>query len=381
MHLKIMMILKKLFPLIALFMVLSSCGGDDGDPSTENNTKDRQAILINWVDNIIIPSYANFKTKLDVMIEKTGAFTSAPDNTTLSELREAWVNAYIEWQKVELFEFGPADSHTLRNFFNIYPANIATINTNINDAVANLDLPSNYASQGFPALDYLINGLGADDPAIIEAYTSDADAEKRIAYLNRLTARMSSLISSVVTEWNGSYRETFINKTGLDIGSSFGNVVNAYVLEYERYIRSGKIGIPAGVFSSNVIQPERVEGFYKKDISLILAETAHETAYNFFNGKISILSPDGPGFKSYLDALEIRDTSTGTLLSSVINSQFVEIANKLNVLSPDFSQEVQSNNVAMLDTYTSMQRLVRLLKLDMTSAISVTITYTDNDGD
>jgi predicted lipoprotein len=376
-----MVILKKLFPLIALFTLLSSCGGDDGDPSTEDNAKDRQAILIHWVDNIIKPSYANFKTKLDVMIEKTEAFTSAPDNTTLSELRDAWVNAYVEWQKVELFEFGPADSQTLRNFFNIYPTNITTINTNMNDPVSNLDLASNYASQGFPALDYMINGVGVDDAAIIEAYTSDADAEKRIAYLNRITSRMNSLLNDVIAEWNGTYRDTFINKTGLDIGSSFGDVVNAYILEYERFIRSGKVGIPAGVFSSNVVQPSKVEGFYKKDISLILVKTAHETAYNFFNGKINGLASDGVSFKSYLDALDVKDANTGTLLSSVINSQFVEIANNLNDLSPDFSEEVQTNNAAMLDTYTSMQRLVRLLKVDMTSAISVTITYTDNDGD
>jgi hypothetical protein len=35
----------------------------------------------------------------------------------------------------------------------------------------------------------------------------------------------------------------------------------------------------------------------------------------------------------------------------------------------------------MVDVYTEMQKLVRMLKVDMTSALSVTITYTDNDGD
>ena len=38
----------------------------------------------------------------------------------------------------------------------------------------------------------------------------------------------------------------------LDIGSSMGAVVNAYVLYYERYIRSGKIGIPAGIIGTMV---------------------------------------------------------------------------------------------------------------------------------
>ena len=35
----------------------------------------------------------------------------------------------------------------------------------------------------------------------------------------------------------------------------------------------------------------------------------------------------------------------------------------------------------MVDVYTNMQTQVRYLKVDMTSAMSITITYTDNDGD
>ena len=50
-------------------------------------------------------------------------------------------------------------------------------------------------------------------------------------------------------------------------------------------------------------------------------------------------------------------------------------------MSEDFTQQIQSNNVAMTDAFTEMQKIVRLLKVDMTSAMSVTITYTDNDGD
>ena len=35
----------------------------------------------------------------------------------------------------------------------------------------------------------------------------------------------------------------------------------------------------------------------------------------------------------------------------------------------------------MIDTYNELQKAVRMLKVDMTSAMSITITYTDNDGD
>ena len=370
--------------LTTAFIAISliSCGGSNNEPSPADNGKDRQEILIHWVDNIVVPSYDKFKVKFDAMKVKANAFTQNTNVSTLTEFRAAWVDAYLEWQKVEVFEFGPADQYTLRSFFNIYPTDINGISTNINDASINLDLPASYARQGFPALDYLINGVGADDAQIVTYYTSDAEGVKRLAYVTRLVDRMNTLLTNVISGWP-TYRETFISKTGLDIGSSFGLVVNSYVLYYERYIRSGKIGIPSGatIATGGTINPDRVEAYYKKDISLTLAKNAHNAAVDFFNGKNAITGGEGPSFKSYLDALGSKDAGTGTALSEIINAQFLTISSKLNLLGSDFSQQVKTNNQPMIDTYTEMQKAVRILKVDMTSAMSITVTYTDNDGD
>lgn len=379
----VLMRFKKGLTLSLLVTGMFGCGSSGNDPVPVDDSKDRKLILTHWADNIIIPSYANFKVKFDLMLNKADGFRTSPDNVSLVEFRTAWADAYAEWQKVELFEFGPADKYTLRNFFNIYPADEDGIAAAISDPTVNMDLPSTYARQGFPALDYLLNGAGADDAAIIAYYSTGPDAAKRIAYIERITTRMNSLITNVISEWNGTYRDTFITKTGLDIGSSTGLVVNAYVLYYERFIRSGKFGIPSGstVATAGVPNPEKVEAFYKKDISLMLAENAHHAVIGFFNGVAVATDTEGPSFKSYLDALEAKDTSTGTLLSDIINGQFTVVETKLDVLSPNLYEEIQTNNQAMINVYTEMQKMVRILKVDMTSAMSVTITYTDNDGD
>ena len=368
---------------VAFTIILISCGNGGGEPSPADNNKDRQAILTHWVDNIVVPSYANFSEVFDVMIQKAGAFTASPDETSLLEFRNAWADAYVQWQTVELFEFGSADKYTLRNFFNIYPADVQGIAANINDPSASLDVPASYARQGFPALDYLLNGVATGDAAILAAYTTDADAAKRLAYLDRLTTRMNTLLDNVTSEWAGTYRDTFINKTGLDIGSSMGLAVNAYVLYYERYVRSGKIGIPSGaaIGSTGVPLPEKVEAYYKRDLSFDLARTAHNAARDFFNGVAIGTGTEGPSLQSYLDALGSKDPASNTLLSNMINEQFDVISAELNQLSPDFVAQIETDNQAMADTYAAMQKLVRMLKVDMTSAMSITITYTDNDGD
>ncbi|WP_460671017.1 imelysin family protein [Larkinella ripae] len=376
--------------LVVFVGVIWACssGNDEADPNptpdpnpTNPVGPDRKAMLTHLADNLILPSYANFKTKFDQMLAKSDAFTAKPDKTTLTEFRQAWADAYVEWQKVELFDVGPAESHTLRYFFNIYPANATGIEENIVSGTAVLDLPSAYPKQGFPALDYLINGLAPTDDALILRYTTAADAAKRIAYLKLITNQMKTVLNTVLTEWTTSYRDKFITSTGIDVSGSTSKLVNGYVLHYERYIRSGKFGIPSGAMTNGVEAPEKVEAFYKKDLAVTLAKTAHQAAIDFFNGKDVKTGQEGPGFKSYLNALGAKDSQSGKSLTEVINAQFDASNAKLNALKPNLSDEVKTNTAAVTAVYTEMQRAVRMLKVDMTSAMSITITYVDTDGD
>ena len=192
---------------------------------------------------------------------------------------------------------------------------------------------------------------------------------------------MSSLLTKVIGDWNTTYRTEFTTKTGLDIGSPMGELVNGYVLHYERYIRSGKFGIPSGAMLNGVVSADKVEGFYKKDISKVLAQTAHQAAVDFFNGKSVKTATNGSSFKTYLDGLGAKDSATGKTLSDIINAQFEIASQKMNALKPNLYDEVKTNNTAMVQVYTEMQKAVRMLKVDMTSAMSIVITYTDNDGD
>ena len=374
--------MKKYIALVLTLVFLGcSSGSDKPDPQPTDEGKDRSVMLKALAENVIIPSYDQFKTKFDLMSAKSKAFTAKPDSQTLTEFRSAWTDAYVAWQRVELFDFGPAEKQTIRNFFNIYPASEAGIAANITDPTSSLEVPASYPTQGFPALDYLINGLGANDTSIIAHYTTDKDAAKKLAYITRVIARMDSLLGKVISDWKGEYLNTFISKTGLDIGSSTSLMVNGSVLHYERYIRSGKFGIPSGAMASGIPAPEKVEAFYKKDISKTLAQTAHKAYVDFFNGRHAATGQAGPGLKTYLDALGAKDSGTGKLLTESINAQFQTAAAKLDVLKPNLYEEVKTNNQAMNDTYTEMQKAVRMLKVDMTSAMSITITYTDNDGD
>lgn len=373
-----------LLSFILGFVVFSSCtkkkdNADDIEPSA--SSEDREAMLKYLASDIIVPAYTNFDAKLDVMVTKSTTFTTTPNQSNLEALRQAWQDAYIEWQKVELFDVGPAYDHVLRSYVNIYPADVQAITDNIASGTANLEVPAAYSAQGFPAFDYLINGIAANDVDIINLYTIDADASKRIAYLQSLTTQIKNKFAQVYAEWTPEYVTQFASKSGVDMQSSLGLLVNAYVLNYERYIRSGKFGIPSGVMVGGVTSPEKVEAYYKKDLSIVLAKTAHQASVDFFNGKGVLTGNTGLSFKTYLDGIDAVDSETGSTLSDIINGQFGEVTNRMNLLSTNLYNDVNTDNQKVIDVYNAMQKLVRLIKVDMTSAMSITITYTDNDGD
>lgn len=367
--------------LVAILIYACSGSSDNKNPEPVDQGKNRKAVLTHWADNIIIPSYAHYKVKQDAMIAKGTAFSAKPDVASLTAFRQAWADAYVEWQKVELFDVGPGAKRAIRSYINIYPTNVKGIEANIQNLAANLETTASFDKQGFPALDYLLNGVGSNDTEIVGYYASPSEGAKRLAYIKRITDHMDALVSGVIADWNGTYHEEFVTKTGTDIGSPMGELVNGYILNYERYIRSGKFGIPSGAMLNGVVAADKVEAFYKRDISKTLAQTAHQASSDFFNGKNVKTGAEGPSFKSYLDALGTKDVASGKTLSETINTEFIAGKVKIDALKPDLYQEVLTNNQAMKDTYTELQKAVRMLKVDMTSAMSITITYTDNDGD
>ncbi len=373
--------MKKSILLFSLSVVLAAGGissckdviDDQEAPTAGTSDLNRKALLTQYADTLVIPRYKGFGSKLAALKTQTTAFTAAPTTTGLQSLRQSWREAYLEWQRVEVFEFGPAADVSLVNNFNIYPTDAAGIRQNIASGTYNFELSTAIPQQGFPALDFLLNGIAADDNAIVQSYVA-APGQRR--YLTDVVARMDKLFTGVQAQWTGPYRATFINSTGTNAGSSLSLLTNAFSRYYEHYLRTGKIGIPAGVMSG-VAAPEKIEAYYHRGtLPLQLAQAAHATVQAVFNGRAG-----QPSLRSYVDALGAKDSRTGQSLTQLINDQFGVSAQQLASLGPDLSATLQTRNAAAVQAYGEMQKAVRLIKVDMTSAMSVSVTYVDNDGD
>ena len=343
---------------------------------TSQTSFNHQAMLMNWADNIIIPSLSGFESSLSELKTKASEYTSSPNAETLSVLRAVWLDSYLKWQHVEMFDIGTAEEIYFKNRINLFPANIDRIESNIANQEYDLDQSSNFTSQGFNSLDYLLFGLGENDNAINDKYASENSNYSK--YLIEVIDKMIALTSEIKEGWNEEFRNSFINSTENTSTSSVNMVLNDFIFYFEKGFRANKVGIPSGVFSDLPL-PDRVEAYYSKKYSRLLALEANKSIQNFFNGKYYEDNEQvGLSVRDYLDYLESYEE---TKLSYKINNQLDSIDSKLNSLNPDFTQQIIQDNLAMLYAFDVIQANVVLLKVDMLQKLNINVDYADADGD
>ncbi|WP_040279881.1 imelysin family protein [Psychroserpens damuponensis] len=374
--------IKKIILSVFTLAILVACSSDDSSSGATSDGFDRQAMLTNWADNIIIPALQDLSGDLAMLTAAKDAFVAAPDQTTLDAVRSSWLEAYKTWQYVEMFDIGKAEELEYWKQMNIYPTNVTNIQNNISSGSGsyNLASPSNNASVGFPAVDYLLYGIASSDIEILNIYTNSSNFESNKTYLSNLIDRMQSLTDLILNDWTSNYRTTFINGTANTATSSVNKIVNDFNFYYEKGLRANKFGIPSGVFSTTPFN-DKVEAFYNQDVSKDLALEAFKAVQDFFNGEAYDNSSQGLSFKDYLDYL--NTIKNGEDLNLLINNQFDIAETKIQTLNNNFSLQIETDNTKMLETYDEIQKAVVLLKVDMMVAFQVAIDdgYDDNDGD
>jgi predicted lipoprotein len=347
---------------------------EDGPTSTEilDQSFNKAGMLSNMANTVIVPEYEALKTSVDNLKVAGDAFASNSNLTSLTTLQSAFLQAYTAYQKISVFEFGPADNELVRANFNTFPCDTVEINSKIASNNMSLTTIADLDSKGFPAIDFLLYANGNNN--VLAKFTTDANASNAINYLNAVILELKQKTDNLVAAW-ASYDDTFTSNTSSDVGSSIGNLVNQLSYDLE-LLKNAKIGIPSGAKSLGTALPEKAEGFYSTQ-SLALVKVHLNTIENVYLGNGT--AGDQLGFDDYLIHLGAMYTSGP--LNDAIKGKFASAKAKLNAIPETLSQSVINNNTLVTEAYNELQQLVVLIKVDMTSALGVAITYQDNDGD
>ncbi len=353
--------------LLLLFMVaisffVSACTDNDSTEAVPENGFDKTTMLTSYADKMIIPAYTGMQQQLLALETALNVFLADPSAANQQLVKPVFKDAYLQFQRVSVFQIGPAEAVLLNNFLNTFPADVAAIENNSTSGTYNLEVNAATTQQGFPALDYLL----FSDQAV-QKFKETAGANRK-KYVQNILTRMKTLVSTVLTDWNTTYRAQFISNTRADVGSPIGFMINQFAYELDQ-LKGPRIGWPYGKQSGGMVFADKSEAYYAGFSGALAVEnlTSVKKAY------IGVES--GKGIADYLVALQKEQLNADVL------QQFEVTIAKLKAIPDPLATAFTSHKELVDAAYREMQNLLTLLKTDVASATGVRITYQDSDGD
>ena len=357
---------KLLLKFTTLLLLCVACG--DNDPVNF----DKSALIENAVDNIIIPNYELFVNQSKQLDESAQAFVQNPSIDHLQALQNQWKASTKQWKMCEMFNFGPADDLSLGFDVDFWPTRPNLIENALGETT---QIDANYiesrgaAAKGIPALEYLL--FFADNQEVLNNYTSDSNAERKRDYLKGLTENLNSKAQILLNAWLvDGYAEEFKNSSsGFKI--ELDRLANQMLFLVER-VKNAKIGEPLGLGVGAQPNTDLLEArLSENSLDQILSNLA--MIKTVFQGG------QGLGFDDYLEVLQISVEQQG--LALLINQKIDEVIQHLNNLQKPLHQAIDQNPDEINNIHTLLQELTVLIKSDMFSALGITITFSDADGD
>lgn len=356
--------------LLLVILFASSCKEDD--VLSKKVDFDRTALLKQYAEQIIPLQYDRLKSKVDALNDAWIAFKNNPTEDALIVLQSNFLESYKSWQYCSVYEIGPAEQILMRANINTFPTDTFKIGTNIRNANYNLSVATNLDAKGLPALDYLFF-FDVNNDAVISFLSQNATS----AYIDAVLNDIKTNVDFVQSTWDSeNYRNQFISKNGVDIGSSLGQLVNQFNFDLE-IIKTAKLGIPLGKKTMGVPLPNMVEAYYSgysKELMLLNLNNL----INVFAGNVDGQT-SGIGLDDYLKAISAK--SNGVDLDVKILEQMQSAYSASEAIPNKLSESILSQMAKVELAYTEVQRCIIYTKTEMPSALGIMITYQDNDGD
>lgn len=380
--------MKKVILLIAL-VSLFSCENESGNSgSLIADGFDRTTLLNSVVENNILPAYNDFDAQLEILNTDILAFTNNANETTLLSLQNSHLNAYKVWQHVQMFNVLLASTTGYKEDFNTYPTDHSEIDNIIDGSIGqdiseiNFSATSKNDAQGFPAIDYLINGK--ESSVVINNFSTGDFSNQYKDLLKFYIDRMIVLTDAVIEDWDTN-KAVFISDKTNSLTSSFNLFINDYIFFIEKGFREAKIAFPSGVRENVNPNSERIESYYSAENSKVLFEEAYVAIQNIFTGKpYDTENTSVIGFKDYLNFLnaEVFLNNQNVQLSNYIEKTlFLNIDTEVSQLNNNFATQINTDNSKMEDTFIAIQEMVVALKVNALESFSVDVDFVDSDGD
>jgi uncharacterized protein len=358
-------LLASVLPTIAVGAGLYACGDDSVAVTSET------AVLKDIADNVARPTYATLKAASDDFKVALDALVAGPSESTLGAAQEKFRVTLAAWNSSVTFAFGPADNKGGGIRWHL-GADPEPIEEEIAGGGPFDASKLGTSRRGLPALEYLIFDLDGGNAAILEKFSASAD---RVAYVGALAAGLSAEIDAVVSAWDTHATELATAgegsslykapKDGMD--ALYNQVLFAADLAIA-YVKNPLLGSKGtGGLSPELEEARLSDNTITDTFALVAAVSA------VFEGTY------GEGSGLGLTTL-LRERSPE--LDDGLRKVIADAESAVEAIAPPLREALMADDVSVIQTaFEKVREIKRYLNADVATALGVTISFSDMDGD
>ncbi len=272
---------KKLFTMslammgLCTFTACSSSNDDDKkDDKKEIVIQDAEydAIINQYVDNVVMPTYSDLKEKNSDLYLSVVDFGNAPSDAKFQTICDAWLAAREPWEQSEAFLFGPVADFGLDPNMDSWPLDQeAIVNTLKSQQWNDMTWSGDYdeddeaiaAAQnvrGFHTLEFLafrdgkartLTDQAASDNAADYVY-NETNATAWAQYMRNTAQLLVDDVTLLCNEWEDSYANEFKKHNGGDFTSGLSCIEQLIdgCIDIAGEVGGAKIGEPYDLYMS-----------------------------------------------------------------------------------------------------------------------------------
>ena len=253
----------------------SACSSDD-DKKEESKIEildaEYDAIINQYVDNVVLPTYNDLKTKNTALYNAVVSFGNAPSDANFQAVCNAWLTAREPWESSEAFLFGPVADYGLDPNMDSWPLDQEAIvkllesqqwnemewtgdNDEDDEAIA-----AAQNVRGFHTLEFLAFRDGkartltdtAIDGEAANAVYNESNATAWAQYMRNTAQLLVKDVTTLVDAWNNGYAASFKSHNGGDFTSGLSCIEQLIdgCIDIAGEVGDAKIGDPYSLYVS-----------------------------------------------------------------------------------------------------------------------------------
>jgi len=326
----------------------------------------REQILGEMVRDVATADVAAIVTETRSLESAIGQLVGSPSLEALAGARDSWRRALLAWKQAYCFRNGPLVETNALLHTTFWPARPAAIEAALRSTA---EIDNAYIEElgidakGLFALEAILFPEDIDEASLLARFAGPERARYR-SFVSALARNIGANAANVAgVLGNGSaFAEQFTTAGQGSINRLVGQMVSTV-----ETVATNRLGLVLGLEKSHMLRAREVEGWP--------SGTSQAMALTLLRGTERLYG--GVGSRRLGDLVR----PTAPVVDKRLREAFTAAVDAVEKLAAPLEQVVKTNRAALENAAMTTKGLELLLKIELASALGVTITFQGGDGD